>query len=326
MHVLYDPRKCFGHDVNTIVITYDIPSAFQFRYHESPGKMHGRKFVSAYLPNNIDGQNLLKRLKYAWLHGLLLMVGTSLTSGAHSQCTWASVHHKTCMTGGIEKHGYPDPGYFVNCNQELNNLGVPATEVINADGIVMKPPTLQVKTDPTSDQPILPCPSNVKNQQLAPILNPSNFQVKALASIGQSMHLVNPVNTNGIVMTPSTLQVKAAATSDHGSYQQLNSILKPSSFQAKAPASIGQSAHLVNPVNTNGIVMTPSTLQVKAAASSDHGSNQQLNSILKPSSFQARYEQSPSEYNGNNQQPRSDTLQFEKDQRYALRWICINAD
>jgi predicted ABC-type transport system involved in lysophospholipase L1 biosynthesis ATPase subunit len=127
-------------------------------------------------------------------------------------------------------------------------------------------------------------------------------------------------------MTPSTLQVKAAATSDHGSNQQLAPILNPSNFQVKAPASIGQSAHLVNPVNTNGIVMTPSTLQVKAAASSDHGSNQQLNSILKPSSFQARYEQSPSEYNGNNQQPRSDTLQFEKDQRYALRWICINAD
>jgi hypothetical protein len=182
---------------------------------------------------------------------------------------------------------------------KLANL-MPATEVINADGIVMEPRTLQVKTDPTSDQPIhlvnpaerrcmsMPCPSNVKNQQLAPILNPSNFQVKALASIGQSTHLVNPINTNGIVMTPSTLQVKAAAMSDHGSNQQLNSILKPSSFQAKAPALICQSAHLVNPVNTNGIVMTPSTLQVKAAATSDHGSNQQLNSILKPSSFQAK--------------------------------------
>jgi len=265
MHVLYDPRKCSGHDVNTIVITYVIPPAFQFRYHENPGKKHGRKFVSAYLPNNIDGQNLLKRLKYAWLHGLTFMVGSSLTSGAHSQCTWASVHHKTCMTGGIENHGYPDPGYFVNCNQELNNLGVPATEVINADGIVMKPPTLQVKTDPTSDQPThlvnpaerrcmsMPRPSNVKNQKLAPILNPSNFQVKALASIGQSTHLVNPVNTNGIVMKHSTLQVKAAATSDHGSNKQLAPILKPSSFQVKAPASIGQITHLVNPVNTNGI-------------------------------------------------------------------------
>ena len=210
------------------------------------------------------------------------LVGTSLTSGAHSQCTWASVHHKTCMTGGIEKYGYPDPGYFVNCNQELNNLGVPATEVINADGIVMEPRTLQVKTDPTSDQPIhlvnpaerrcmsMPCPSNVKNQQLAPILNPSSILVKAVASIGQSTHLVNPVNTNGIVMTPSTLQVKAAAMSDHGSNQQLNSILKPSSFQAKAPAS------------------------------------------------ECRYEQSPSVNNyGNNQQLRNDTLQFEKDQRYA---------
>ena len=289
MHVLHDLRKCSGHDVNTIVITYDIPSASQLSYHESPGKMHGSKFVSAYLPNTIDGQNLLKRLKYAWLHGLIFTVGTSLTSGAHSQCVWASVHHKTCMAGGLKKHGYPDPGYFVNCNQELNSLGVPATEVINDDGIVMKPPTLQVKTAPTSDQPIQLVQPAGKNQQLAPILNLSHFQVKAPASIGQSTHLVNPVNTYGIVLKPSTLQVKAAASSDHGSNQQLNLILKPSSFQVKAPASIGQSAHLVNPA-------------------------------------ECRYEKSPSVNNGNNQQPRNDALQFEKDQRYALRWICINAD
>jgi hypothetical protein len=301
MNVLYDPRRCSGHNVNTIVIMYDIPSAFQLSYHESPGKIHGRKFVSAYLPNNIDGQNLLKRLKYAWLHGLIFTVGTSLTSGAHSQCTWASVHHKTCMTGGIEKHGYPDPGYFVNCNQELNSLGVPAAEVINADGIVMKPPTLQVKAAPTSDQPIhlvnpaefrcmsVLCASNGNNHQLAPILNLSSFQVNAPESIGQSTHLVNPVNTNGIIMKSSTLQVKAAASFDHGSNQQLNSILKLSSFKVRAPASIGQSTHLVNP-------------------------------------DECRYGKSPSANNGNNQQPRNDALQFEKDQRYALLWISINAD
>ena len=79
----------------------------------------------------MDGQNLLKRLKYAWLHGLIFTIGTSLTSGAHDQCTWASVHHKTCRSGGVAKHGYPDPGYFVNCNQELDSLGVPAAEVID---------------------------------------------------------------------------------------------------------------------------------------------------------------------------------------------------
>jgi hypothetical protein len=182
----------------------------------------------------------------------------------------------------------------------------------------MTPSTLQVKVAATSD--------HGSNQQLNSILKPSSFQAKAPASIGQSAHLVNPVNTNGTVMTPSTLQVKVAATSDHGSNQQLNSILKPSSFQAKAPASIGQNTHLVNPVNTNGIVMTPSTLQVKVAATSDHGSNQQLNSILKPSSFQAKVPASIGQSAHLVNFARNDTLQFEKDQRYALRWICINAD
>ena len=38
MTVMNDLRKCSGHDVNTIVVTYDIPSAVQLSYHESRGK------------------------------------------------------------------------------------------------------------------------------------------------------------------------------------------------------------------------------------------------------------------------------------------------
>lgn len=75
--------------------------------------------------SNTDGQELLKRLKYAFLHGLTFTVGTSITTGAKNQCTWASIHHKTSPSGGVQAHGFPDPNYFKNCNAELDGLGVP---------------------------------------------------------------------------------------------------------------------------------------------------------------------------------------------------------
>jgi len=84
--------------------------------------------------SNTDGQALLKRLKYAFLHGLTFNVGTSITTGAKNQCTWASVHHKTSPSGGVQAHGFPDPDYFNNCNAELDVLGVPSTHSLDENG------------------------------------------------------------------------------------------------------------------------------------------------------------------------------------------------
>ena len=68
MTIMNDPRGCNGAK-ESIVITYDIPAGVQHEYHEHPGKRHGRKFASAYLPYNVPGTKLLKRLKYAFNHG-----------------------------------------------------------------------------------------------------------------------------------------------------------------------------------------------------------------------------------------------------------------
>ena len=103
-------------------------------YHVNPGQRQQGKNESAYLPNNIDGQNLLKRLKYAFMHGLTFTVGTSMTSRAPNQCTWSSVHHKTRPSGGLSCHGFPDPNYFVNCNKELDGLNVPSANELGDDG------------------------------------------------------------------------------------------------------------------------------------------------------------------------------------------------
>mmetsp|Transcript_27568 Transcript_27568/g.59256 ORF Transcript_27568/g.59256 Transcript_27568/m.59256 type:complete len:595 (+) Transcript_27568:151-1935(+) len=134
MTVSVKPTRCSGFRVDSIFIAYNIPSGVQMNYHEHPGRQHGGKCANAYLPNNVDGQNLLKRLKYSWLQGLSFTVGTSFTTGIADQCTWASVHHKTSTHGGAQGHGYPDPGYFGNCNSELDSLGVPSAQELNDDG------------------------------------------------------------------------------------------------------------------------------------------------------------------------------------------------
>ena len=87
--------------------------------------------------SNTDGQALLKRLKYAFLHGLTFTVGTSITTGAKNRCTWASIHHKTDMWGGVQTHGYPDPDYFKNCNDEMDGLGVPPANSLDEDGLFL---------------------------------------------------------------------------------------------------------------------------------------------------------------------------------------------
>ncbi|GFH49952.1 hypothetical protein CTEN210_06428 [Chaetoceros tenuissimus] len=133
MRITIIPDKCSGYLEDTIVIYYQIKGAIQKSYHSNPDVLHSGKNTPAYLPNNDDGKKLLKRLKYAFEHGLTFTVGTSLTTGLHDQCTWASIHHKTSLSGGTGRHGYPDVSYFLNCNEELDGLGVPPADDLPND-------------------------------------------------------------------------------------------------------------------------------------------------------------------------------------------------
>jgi hypothetical protein len=83
------------------------------------------------LPDSPEGNCLLKRLIFAFRHGLTFRVGTSLTTDQKNRITWASIHHKTSLHGGLR--GFPDPSYIHNCNEELDNLGVPQ-DPMNIEG------------------------------------------------------------------------------------------------------------------------------------------------------------------------------------------------
>ena len=124
MDIAYFPSSsaiCDGH--RAIRITYILEGGVQKSYHDNPGKTYRGDRRIAYLPDSQEGQQLLRRLVFAFRHGLTFRVGSSLTTGRTNCITWASIHHKTSCRPG--PHGFPDPAYFRNCNAELNSLGVP---------------------------------------------------------------------------------------------------------------------------------------------------------------------------------------------------------
>mmetsp|Transcript_14535 Transcript_14535/g.18363 ORF Transcript_14535/g.18363 Transcript_14535/m.18363 type:complete len:306 (-) Transcript_14535:217-1134(-) len=114
----------------TILIQYNLHGGVQKEYHPNQGVAYSAESRVAYLPNNMEGQKLLKRLKYAFSRGLTFTIGTSLTTGRPNSITWGSIHHKTSTYGGSSSHGFPDDSYFKNCHSELDALGVPTFDAI----------------------------------------------------------------------------------------------------------------------------------------------------------------------------------------------------
>jgi deltex-like protein len=57
----------------------------------------------AYLPDNRDGRHVLDLLQRAFELRQIFTVGQSRTTGYDNVITWNDIHHKTSVTGGIEK-------------------------------------------------------------------------------------------------------------------------------------------------------------------------------------------------------------------------------
>jgi deltex len=126
MNIKVIKNKCPGYSSNTLEIRYDIPSGIQRCYHENPGRPFSSTKRYAYLPNNTEGRALLRRLKFAWKHGLTFSVGTSLSTGKPDSVVWASIEHKTSLHGGL--FGFPDPFYVKKCNKMLDTFGIPEAQ------------------------------------------------------------------------------------------------------------------------------------------------------------------------------------------------------
>jgi deltex-like protein len=116
--------KCDGFEsFGTFVIKYHIPHGIQGKSNVNPGQKFQGTTRMAFLPDTSQGQDLLERLRYAFSHGMTFTVGTSLTTAKANVIIWASIHHKTSNERG--PYGFPDVGFFANCNEELDALNVP---------------------------------------------------------------------------------------------------------------------------------------------------------------------------------------------------------
>nr|XP_020500809.1 E3 ubiquitin-protein ligase DTX3L-like isoform X2 [Labrus bergylta] len=107
-----------------IVISYWIPGGIQTEKHPNPGKRYEGISREAYLPNNKEGNEVLRLLQKAFDQKLIFTVGTSRTTGKENQVTWNDILHKTSILGGQQCFGYPDPGYLSRVRDELKAKGI----------------------------------------------------------------------------------------------------------------------------------------------------------------------------------------------------------
>jgi deltex-like protein len=108
------------HEIKVIMIEYDIPDGIQKPYHDYPGVAFRGANKVAYVPNTFNGNLLLKRLIYAFSRGLTFQIGWTDTH-EKSVARWASISHMSEY--GVNKEVTAQ--YIEDCNQELDQLGVP---------------------------------------------------------------------------------------------------------------------------------------------------------------------------------------------------------
>ncbi|XP_061586272.1 probable E3 ubiquitin-protein ligase DTX3 [Cololabis saira] len=108
----------------TIVIHYHIPSGIQKEEHPSPGQPFEGVSRTAYLPDNAEGNAVLRLLRRAFDQRLVFTIGRSTTSGRNNMVTWNDIHHKTSTHGGPSHYGYPDPDYLRRLRDELKVKGI----------------------------------------------------------------------------------------------------------------------------------------------------------------------------------------------------------
>ena len=106
MYVSHQSRTIPGYEScgGNILITYKFEGGVQGENHPNPGKRYSGTIRHGYLPDNREGQKVLKLLRKAFDQKLTFAIGRSATTGQSNVITWNDIHHKTSMTGGPTKY------------------------------------------------------------------------------------------------------------------------------------------------------------------------------------------------------------------------------
>jgi deltex-like protein len=88
----------------SITIRYKIEEGVQGPEHPNPGKRYFGMTREAYLPDNDEGNKVLRLLQKAFDQKLTFTIGRSPITGATNVVTWNDIHHKTRRTGGATRY------------------------------------------------------------------------------------------------------------------------------------------------------------------------------------------------------------------------------
>ena len=125
---VWEDKACPGFDPTCSVISLlmKIPTSTQLEYHPNPGVQYDGKCIRSYLPNNLDGCMLLTRIKFAFEHGYVIKIGTSVTTQKENQSIFTDIPNKTSLNGG--KFGFPDDQYIKTANRQMDKYNIPDAE------------------------------------------------------------------------------------------------------------------------------------------------------------------------------------------------------
>jgi len=108
----------------TIKMRMSFDDGTQGMDHPNPGQPYAGTSRTAYLPDTLEGREVLNLFQTAWDRRLLFRIGTSVTTGADNQVIWNGIHLKTQTHGGPTNYGYPDETYFERVKKELSEKGI----------------------------------------------------------------------------------------------------------------------------------------------------------------------------------------------------------
>lgn len=126
LYVTKARARCNGFNdaKDSIKMLFEFPGGIQNEHHPNPGKIYFGDLREAFLPNNEQGREAAMLTRIAFKRKLIFQIGTSLTLQQDNRIVFGSIHLKTSTTGGVQKHGFPDQGYFDRFKNELKVKGI----------------------------------------------------------------------------------------------------------------------------------------------------------------------------------------------------------
>lgn len=125
MEVEEEASSLPGHEsCGTIIINFFIAPGIQTLHDPLPGEPFKEFSFQTYLPNNTQGQDLLRLLKLAWNRGLLFRIGYNPVTQKMDCIVRNGIEMKTRRDGGPMKNGYPHDSYLDSLRCDLSEIGV----------------------------------------------------------------------------------------------------------------------------------------------------------------------------------------------------------